>query len=530
MGVFRRFRNTVAGSSADAGLDDEVRFHIDERTQEYIREGLTPDEARARAVRLFGNQTLIAERTRDFDRLYWLDSFLRDLRGAVRGLVKNPGFTAVALLTLAIGIGGNAAMFSMIHGVLLRPLAYREPDRLVSIARGQIGTTVNRGVSMRRFEATRKGATSFSALGAYLSPTEDVLISGRGVPDLVRGARVSANVLDVLGARPETGRSFLPEEDVVGGPPVAMISAALWRRRFAADPMAIGAAVTLNSRPFTIVGVLPDSFQFPYESVDLWFPQPSEMTSLAPEFRTCCAPLRLFARLAPGTTLEQARAQLRVLNEREAAAYPQAPDSGPLDAALLKHELTSNVSTMLWVLLAAVGFVLLIGCANIAVLLLARATSRSREIAVRAALGATKGQLLRQFLTESMLLAAAGGILGLLVSSAAINAIRQMTIFDLLVPARSDSTAWSVVSRRRASLAASCSLRYVVAHPPDLMHKLRQAATTSGTLDARGTRASARAALVIAQVALSIVPDWRRPISPRPPPLEHDQISSRSVC
>src|SRR5262245_38429835 len=245
-------------------LDDELDSHLKMLEDDLQRRGLTVEESRRTARVKVGGRAQLHESHREMRGLASMDAFSRDVRGGIRGLVRSPGFAAVVLLTLAVGIGGTTAMFSVIHGVLLRPLEYRDPDALVSIARGELGATPNRYVSLRRFESIRASARSFAGVGAYLSPTEDVLFSGPGGPEVLKGARVSANFLDVLGARPEAGRSFLPDEDAAGAPMVAMISASLWKRRFQSAAGVPGTTVTLNSRPITIVGVLPESFRFPF--------------------------------------------------------------------------------------------------------------------------------------------------------------------------------------------------------------------------------------------------------------------------
>ena len=504
--VFALFRSRALTRD----LEQELDSHLGMLEEDLQRRGLGEEEAQRVARLKVGGMTQLHESHLDVRGLPFIDAVVRDVRGGVRGLIRNPGFAVVALVTLAIGIGANTAMFSLIHGVLLRPLGYHEPGSLVSIARGELGGAQNRAVSLRRFDGVRTGAMSFTAVAAHFAGMEDVLVSGTGDPEVLKGARVSGNFLEVLGAHPVVGRSFLPEEDRIGGVPVAMVSAALWRRRFGSIGTLPDVTLTLNSRPFTIVGVLPDSFRFPFPKVDIWFPQPSQMSSLAPQFRSCCAPLRLFARLTPGVTLEQARAELRLLSDRDAAAYPGAPDAGLLLPAPLKDELTANVNTMLWVLLAAVGFVMLIGCANVAVLIMARATARSRELAVRTALGATRGQLLRQLVAESAVLAIGGGLLGVLLAHTALAAIRQMTIFAL--PRVDEVAVDGVVLGFATALSLGAGLLFgtLPSWPvlrSDLMYKLRQGgANESGSLVKPGTSAvSARATLVVAQVALSIV-------------------------
>jgi predicted permease len=320
---------------------------------------------------------------------------------------------------------------------------------------------------------------------------------------------VSANFLDLLDVRPAVGRSFLPPEDTPGGPPVAMISAGLWRRRFGAAPSLDGLTATLDSVPHSIIGVLPEGFRFPFPDVDVWLTQPNQTATLPAQFRACCVALMGFARLKPGVSLEQARADLDVASAHYAAARPRAIDSGALRVAPLKDELTTNVSTMLWMLLAAVGFVLLIACANVATLLMERATSRGQELAVRSALGARRGRLIRQLVTESLVLSLAGGALGLVLTWLAIGFLTRSSVFVL--PRADEVTISGTTLLFTMGMSVATGLLFgmlpaLQVLTPRLFHLLRQSGTVSahshGMLrrwfDPRGT-------LVVIQVALSLV-------------------------
>jgi putative ABC transport system permease protein len=513
MGLLRRFLNTIARSESDRELEEEIRGHIDERTAELTRGGLSGEEARRRALERFGNQTLAVQRTREAETLQWLEVTARDVRTGTRRLVKNPGFAMVALTILAIGVGANTAIFSVLHGVLLRPLPYPEPERLVAIGRGVVGDTQNRAVSLGRVEWLQQTATSFEAVGAFFAGTEDVTLSGRAEPEVLKAARVSANFLDVLAVRPQLGRGFQPADDASGSAPVAMISARLWRRLLAGDPDAVGRSAVINSTPFTIVGVLPDHVRFPFAAVDVWVPRPAAMASLPPRFQTCCAPLRVVARLKPGVTMERAEAELRVLSDRWAAAHPNTPilqDEGAVHAAFLREDLTARSGTLLWVLVAAAGTVLMIACANIALLLLARAASRTRELAVRAAIGATRQQLFREFLTESLVLAIAGGAIGVAVAYALVQTVRQSTVVDL--PRVHEISVDGTVLTFSVALSLIAGLLFGTAPSLHMLRRnladtLRQTDTTDGPTTSRATakRLSARAALVVTQIALSTV-------------------------
>jgi predicted permease len=429
---------------------------------------------------------------------------VRDLRYAIRGFRRQPGFTATAVLTLAIGIGANAAVFSVVHGVLVQPLGYPDADALMSVRRADDGA---RWISLRRWEGMRE-ARSFSA-GVYRPQADDVILGGRE-PEILRGARISANVLSILGVRPILGRGFLAEEDADGGPPVTLISETLWARRFRSDPSIVGRTVNLNSAPYTVIGVLPDGFQFPIRDVDLWLPRPAAMASLAPQFHACCAPLFGVARLRPGVTRQQADAELSVLNAVYQPSGERRVDTGPALLAPLKDDLVGRVDTLLWMLLAAVGLVLLIACANVATLLMARATSRTREFAVRTAIGAGRWRLVRQLVTESLILSIAGGAFGLAVARAGVGAITTMTLFDLPRAHEIEISATVLLWTMAVTFATGVlfgtlpSLRLL---RPALIDRLRQNGATDAESQHRRSivGVGARGALVIAQVALSLI-------------------------
>ena len=357
------------------------------------------------------------------NRLGLLESTRQDTRFALRSMRKKPAFATTAVLTLALAIGGNTAMFTVIRAVLLKPLQYRDPERLVSIS----------GVATpTRFAEMRADARSFSELCAFIGPG-NLTLSGGAEPEVLKGVRISANFLRIPGVEPMLGRSFRPDEDSPGGAPVALISAELWERRFAADPQIAGKTATLAATAYTIIGVLPPHFQFPVPDLDVWMTAPSEEPLIAPKSRALSPFLTIFGRLKPGVAMEQANGEMKVLRHQYALAHPSMLDAKPrpVEVTEMKDDLVSKVKSMLWMLFGAVGLVLLIACANVAGLLLARASSRTREFAVRSAMGAARSRLIRQLLAESVLLSIAGGALGVLLAAWALRAIPKIIDLDL---------------------------------------------------------------------------------------------------
>jgi predicted permease len=389
-------------------LDQDIRDHIARETQDNIERGISPEEARYAALRKFGNVTRVKEETREVWDLVWLEQLLQDARFGLRMLRKSPGFTAIAVLTLALGIGASTSIFSVVNAVLLGHLPYKDPGRLAMIW----GTNTRRGVNETSvspgdyFEWKQRN-TAFQDIAP--SYDDEVTLTGTGNPQFLIGYAFSANYFSILGVSPELGRTFSTEEDRPGAPKVVVLSDKLWRGTFLADPQILGKAITLDGEPYSVIGVMPGSFDYP-PRVQLWLPI-ALPDSAASDYQHHY--VRVMGRLKPGVSVEQAQAQMTALSLQIGAEHPATDAGNGVKITPLRRQLAGDIQTPLFVLLGAVGFVLLIACANVASLLLARASTRHKEIAACSALGASRGRLLRQFLTESLLLWLAGGVLGI---------------------------------------------------------------------------------------------------------------------
>jgi predicted permease len=399
-----------------------------------------------------------------------------------------PGFVIAAVLTLGFGIGANVACFSVIHAVLLKPLEYRDPDRLVLISGGATPT---------HFVEIKSGAHNFLAIGAH-AMEEDLALTGRGVPELLKTIRVSGNFLDILGVSPLLGRGFEEPDNTV------LISSNLWQRRFSSDLHIVGQTIDLAGRAYTVSGVLPPNFAFPSAAIDIWLTRPEESPQFDPQSRALSPFLTVFGRLSPGVTLEQATAEIKVLQANYAIEHPAMLDAKPKTPPAvtpLQQTIVHSAQLELWLLFGAVWLVLLIACANLASLQLARAVARSTEFAIRSALGAGRMRLMRHLLAESLLLSTLGGIAGAFLAYLSLSAIRQFAGIDL--PRANEiqfdsavlafAVALSVITAILFGLAPSLSASRV-----DLMTVLRISQGSS-------RRFSIRSALVVGQIALSIV-------------------------
>jgi len=400
-------------------LSLEIREHINERIEELVAEGMPKKEAAAAARREFGNMTLIEEDSRAIWQWPTVEGFLSDLRYGVRMLRTSPGFTAVAVLTVALGIGANTAMFSVVEGVLLSPLQYFQPDRLVMVWENN-PRFPRVWVSYPNFLDWQRTARSFQQMAAGMEQGVD--LTAPGIPEHLNGEEISSGFFRTLGVELALGREFFPQEDQRGGSPVAIISNRLWRNRFDTNPEVLGKYVTLDGVDFTVVGVVPSGFSFGHQHADVYTPL-GRSDPLILNDRAAHDGIFTLARLQPGVTLAQSEAEMSTIQNGLDQLYPDANRDLGIYTEPLKQVVVGNVDRTLLLLLGAVGFVLMIACANVANLLLARSAARTREFAIRSALGANRLRLVRQVLTESVLLSLAGAGLGLLIATWGVRSV-----------------------------------------------------------------------------------------------------------
>ena len=398
-------------------LDRDIRDHIERETEDNIARGMSPEEARYTAVRKFGNVTRVKEDVREVWSIVWLEQVWQDIHYALRMLRKSPGFAAIAVLTLALGIGANTSLFSVVNGVLLNPLPYPHPDQVVTVAVWFPGYGEG-SISYPDFLDWVRLNHTFASLAAYRR--DGFNLTGQGDAEQVTAMDVSASFFPLLGVNPVLGRNFSPAEDQLSGPPAVILSGGFWKTKFGSSPDIIGKGLNLDGTDYTVVGVIPESFYFCCSST---YFRPSDVyvtigASKDPAVRDRRMTPSIWAvgRIKQGATLAQARADMDGVARNLAAAFPDIDKDSGIVVRPLKQVMVGDIRPFLLVLLAAVGFVLLIACMNVANLLLARSTERGREFAIRGALGASQGRVVRQLLTETILLAMAGGALGLLLA------------------------------------------------------------------------------------------------------------------
>ena len=396
-------------------IDREMRTHLELQIDANIKAGMSPQEARERASRSFGKLDRALDAAYDVKGGGLFETLAQDIRYGARMLLKHKAFTSVAVITLALGIGANSAIFSVVNELLLRPLPYRDPERIVMLWEVSPEGRHQNTTSRANFRAWRDQSTSYEHIAAFSD--QRLTLTGNGEPEEVSGQLALPDIFQVLGVDPILGRTLLPEDAQPQSPPVAVLSHGLWQRRFGGQASAIGQPIDLSGKKFQIVGVMPPGFQFHIKQrsgtgrpAEVWIVLPMPTGTTENERGRF---LSTVARLKPGVTAEQAAAELRTIEARLSDETPQFNKNFSAEVLPLRDQFFGNVRRPLWLMLGAVGFVLLIACANVANLLLSLATSREKEIALRSALGARRSRIVRQLLTESLLLALLGSVLGL---------------------------------------------------------------------------------------------------------------------
>ena len=511
MSIVRKIRAVFRRRKLDAEMSEEMRAHLELQAAENVARGMSVENARYAALRSFGGVEQIKERAREQRGVLWLEQTLQDLRYTARSLRRNPGFTATIVLTLALAIGATASIFSVVNAVLLEPLPYAHLDRLVNLREtrpeaGGSGRRVPVPVSPATFFDWRNGVSSFEQIAA-VAPNE-VTLTGDGEPEQLQAAGVTAEVFPMFGVTPLLGRQFRAEDTRPGAEPVVILSYAFWQRRFGGDPLIVGRSITLDGRPCSVIGVLPASFDDAAAAgvslrsrPAIWGAMPL-VEAGAP--RSVPA-WDVHARLKPGVTIATAQNEVSAVMQRLAKEFPATNAARDAQIEPLVDRVVGSVRSNLWILFAAVVLVLLIACANVANLLLARATLRGGETAMRAALGASRSRLVRQFLTESVVLSLAGCGLGLAVVAAGIDG------FASVLPANLPRAEHISIDGRVLAFSVVVSLLTGVAFGLlPAWHGSRtdlQATIKSGGRGGQGGRAGARvrSGLIVAQVALSLV-------------------------
>ncbi len=490
-------------------LDQEIREHIELATQENIERGMSAQAARHAALRKFGNVTQVKEAAREVWSVVWAEQLLQDIRFAFRQLRKSRGFAVLAILTLALGIGANTAVFSVADAVLLKPLRFADPASLAIVWEKlpEYGIARNT-VSPPNLLDWQEQNRTFNGMAAFVD--QPMNLTGAGRPEQLDVEQVSANFFSVLGVEPELGRGFVEGEDQPGKGNVAMLSYALWKSKFAGDPEIVGKAIQLNGQATTVVGVTGPEFDWyisefssTNQKPQLW--TPLEVTPSWHDFSKVGRYLRVVARLKPGVTVQQAQAQMDVQSADLAARTPAYDKGWGIAVVPLREQLSGSFRPALLILLGAVALVLLIACANISSLLLSRASGRSREIAIRVSLGASRSRIARQLLAESIFLGFIGGTMATILAVSATGALLRTAPASLFDFAQTSVNGRILAFAAGVTLVASLLAGFVPAF-------LATAGEAASALPEGGRNSSAgrksllvRSVLVIAEISLALV-------------------------
>jgi putative ABC transport system permease protein len=506
-----RLRSLFRWGQADQELDDELSDHLERKTEEYVARGMAREEARRRTRLDLGGIEQTKEKCRDARRVNWIQDLIQDLSYGLRMLRRSPAFTAIAIVTLALGIGANTAIFSIVNAVLLRPLPFPEPDRLVRIAFDEPGLGL-RDVpfSVPELDDLRNRAGVFKDVSTIASASEN--LTGAGRPERLEFMVTHPNYFSMLGATPQIGRLFGSQDLALGFAPVVVISDGLWRRSYGADPNVIGRSVQLDNDPYTIVGVLPPGFRHPGPTVsgnvEVFQTAGFSADPAPPPARSTRFMPAAIGRLKPDLTLEQAQARLTAMaiqvRHDYATDYP-AQSQWTIEIQPLQEVLVGNVRPMLLVLLGAVILIVFIVSLNIANLLLARASGRQQELAVRSALGASRGRVIRQMLTESMLLSVIGGAAGVLTTVSALGLILRLVPSN--IPRLNEVRIDWVVLGFALAISVLTALAFGVG---PALQSARAAISSAIREGARGSGSSAKTSrlrdvLIVSELAFAVV-------------------------
>jgi putative ABC transport system permease protein len=417
-------RSLLRKSEMERELDDELRLHIEQQTEQNVRLGMSPEEAGDAARKAFGGVEQAKERSRDARGMRWLEELWQDLRYGARMLKKNPSFAMISVLTLAVGIGANSAIFSVVNAVLLNPFAYPDADRIMDLSTYEPAQPeYERGVSYPNFLAWQKQQSVFTHLAA--EGFQSFHLTGGGEPEIINGAPISPETFSLLEVPPYLGRVFTAEDNRLDSARTATLSYAFWQRRFGGESGVIGRTMLLDNQVYTIIGVMPPRFKFGW--ADVWVP-----IGLFPNTVRTASYYQVVGRLKPGVRIEQARAEMNAISARLAKQYPESSIDVGVRVTPLSEKVTREIRPSLLALMGAVVFVLLIACANVANLLIARAAAREKELAIRAALGAGRWRLVRQLLLESLSLATLGGLAGFLLARWGVELLLKLAPKDLI--------------------------------------------------------------------------------------------------
>ena len=484
-------------------LRDEIQSHLQMAAEDRINRGESAQQANSAARREFGNVSLVQFVARDQRGWRWIEELLQDLRYGIRSLRKNPAFTAIAVLTLALGIGANTSVFSVVNSVLINPLPYPHPDQLVTLHESKPNFRAG-SISYPNFRDWQRNNHSFSAVA--IARATSFTLTGLGEAEQINARFISSDYFSMLGVNPVLGRFFGTGEDEIGAAPIALVSAGFWKRKLGGSPDVLGKVINLDGRAYTMVGVTPANFDLflrTARATDVYVPIGQWSNPLLAQ-RTAGLGLHGVARLKPGVTIEQATADMQRVTDNLAQAYPDADKGIGATIIPFRKNMLGDVQPVLLVLLGAVGFVLLIACVNVANLLLARSAGRAHEFAIRAALGAGSVRLVRQLLTESLLLALSGGALGVLLAQSATSATLKVLPAQLPRAAEIGVDTHVLLFTAAVSMLAGVLFGLVPAlrtsSQPRLHEKLKQSGRGGS-----GTRHRAQGIFVVAEMAMALV-------------------------